>query len=107
MPAAILNANAAAPPTAPGLAKAQTSAREFEAMTIGHMLQPMFSTVDNKGSLFSGGAGEESWKPMLVNEIAKKIAEAGGLGLAKPILAEMLRLQEARDGPLPGRKAAP
>lgn len=92
----------------PNLAKAKKSAREFEAMTIGQMLQPMFSTVDTARSLFGGGAGEESWKPMLVTEIAKKIAEGGGLGLAKPILAEMLRMQEARTSSgvnLPSRKA--
>ncbi len=79
-----------------GDAKAEKSAREFEAMAIGQLLQPMFATVDNAHSLFGGGAGEETWKPMLVNEIAKKIAANGGFGLARPVLAEMLRLQEAR-----------
>ncbi len=78
------------------LDRAKKSAREFEAMTLGQMLAPMFDTVKNSRSLFSGGAGEEAWKPMLVTEIAKKIAAGGGLGLAKPILAEMLRMQEAR-----------
>ncbi len=82
------------------LAKARKSAHEFEAMTIGQMLQPMFDTV--KTSKFGGGAGEEAWKPMLVTEIAKKIAQGGGIGLAKPILAEILRMQEARKSPAPG-----
>lgn len=90
-------------------AKAQKSARDFEAMTIGQMLAPMFNTIDSKHSLFGGGDGEEAWKPMLINEIGKKIAEGGGFGLAKPILAEMLRMQEARDGAekVPRAKAAP
>lgn len=82
--------------SAPANAKAEKSAREFEAMAIGQLLQPMFATVDSAHSLFGGGAGEETWKPMLVNEIAKKIAANGGFGLARPVLAEMLRLQEAR-----------
>jgi Rod binding domain-containing protein len=65
-------------------------------MAIGQLLQPMFSTVDSAHSLFGGGAAEDTWKPMLVNEIAKKIAANGGLGLARPVMAEMLRMQEAR-----------
>lgn len=81
------------------LEKARKSAHEFEAMTIGQMLQPMFDTVKKSNSMFGGGAGEETWKPMLVTEIAKKIAWGGGIGLAKPILAEMLRMQEARQPP--------
>jgi peptidoglycan hydrolase FlgJ len=76
-------------------AKAEKSAREFEAMAIGQLLQPMFATVDSSHSLFGGGSAEETWKPFLVNEIAKKIAANGGLGLARPVLAEMLRMQEA------------
>ena len=77
-------------------AKTLKSAREFEAMAIGQLLQPMFATVDSSHSLFGGGAAEETWKPMLVNEIAKKLAANGGIGLARPVLAEMLRMQEAR-----------
>lgn len=89
----------AQPPAATPLAadaKTVKSAREFEAMAIGQLLQPMFATVDHAQSLFGGAAAEETWKPMLVNEIAKKIAANGGLGLARPVLAEMLRMQEAR-----------
>ena len=91
----------ALPPTAPNTqlppdAKTLKSARDFEAMAIGQLLQPMFQTVDSAHSQFGGGSAEETWKPMLVNEIAKKIAANGGLGLARPVLAEMLRMQEAR-----------
>jgi len=75
-------------------AKTLKSAQDFEAMAIGQLLQPMFETVDSAHSLFGGGSAEETWKPMLVNEIAKKIAASGGLGLARPVLAEMLRMQE-------------
>jgi peptidoglycan hydrolase FlgJ len=86
------------------VAKAEKSAREFEAMAIGQMLQPMFATVDSAHSLFGGGAAEETWKPMLVTEIARKIAANGGFGLARPVLAEMLRMQEGRNMDTPKRK---
>jgi flagellar protein FlgJ len=46
--------------------------------------------------MFSGGEGEKTWKPMLVDEIAKQISANGGLGLAEPIHDAMLRMQEAK-----------
>ena len=75
-------------------AKLAKAAQDFEAMAIGQLLQPMFDTVKTENGLFGGGAGEEAWKPMLVQEFAKKIAAHGGLGLAKPIYDAMLRMQE-------------
>jgi Rod binding domain-containing protein len=59
------------------------------------MLQPMFDTVNTAKGTFGGGAGEEAWKPMMVQEFAKQMAAHGGLGLAKPVYDAMLRMQEA------------
>jgi Rod binding domain-containing protein len=78
------------------VAKAAKAARDFEAMTLGQLLQPMFDTVDVANTPFGGGSGEEAFKPMMVNEMAKAIAARGGLGLAAPIFAQMLRTQEER-----------
>jgi flagellar protein FlgJ len=88
-------------------AKAARAAQDFEAMALGQMLAPMFDTVDTAHGPFGGGAGEEAFKPMLVNELAKHIAEHGGLGLAAPILAQMLRTQEARLGAGPATEKPP
>jgi flagellar protein FlgJ len=76
------------------LAKIAKSANDFEAMAIGQLLQPMFDTVDTSKSTFGGGAGEQAWKPMMVQEFAKQIAAHGGLGLAKPVYDAMLRMQQ-------------
>jgi Rod binding domain-containing protein len=88
------------PPSRPALpadpAKLAKAAQDFEAMAIGQLLQPMFDTVDTAHGLFGGGAGEETWKPMLVQEFAKQIAAHGGLGLAKPVYDAMLRMQEGQ-----------
>lgn len=75
-------------------AKMAKAAQDFEAMAIGQLLQPMFDTVKTDKGPFGGSAGEEAWKPMLIQEFAKKIAAHGGLGLAKPIYDAMLRMQE-------------
>jgi peptidoglycan hydrolase FlgJ len=77
-------------------AKMAKSAHDFEAMAIGQLLQPMFDTVKTAGNAFGGGPGEEAWKPMLVQEFAKQIANHGGLGLAKPVYDAMMRMQAAK-----------
>lgn len=89
---------AAAPPAPAQAARAAKAAQDFEAMALGQLLSPMFDTVDLSNSPFGGGAAEATWKPMLTQEIAKQIARSGGLGLARPILSEMLRMQEAQGG---------
>jgi flagellar protein FlgJ len=70
------------------------AARDFEAMALGQFLKPMFATVNDQKNPFSGGAAEQTWRPMLVDEIAKQIVAAGGLGLAGPVHDAMLRMQE-------------
>ena len=83
------------------VAKIAKAAQDFEAMALGQLLEPMFATLDTAHGPFGGGAGEEAYKPMLVSEMAKNIAAHGGLGLAAPIFAEMLRTQEAQLGGSP------
>ena len=76
------------------VAKIGKAAHEFEAMAIGQLLQPMFDTVDESKGMFGGGEAEAQWKPMLVTAMAKNMAANGGLGLAQPIMQQMLRMQE-------------
>jgi Rod binding domain-containing protein len=75
-------------------AKLWQSARNFEAMTIGQLLQPMFETVDVKHSVFGGGQAEDTWRPMLVDAIGKQMAARGGIGLAVPVFNALLHAQE-------------
>ena len=70
------------------------AAQDFEAMAIGQFLQPMFSTVDTSQGLFGGGAGEQTFRPMLITEMAKEIEQRGGIGLAAPVYDQMLKMQE-------------
>nr|WP_294514241.1 rod-binding protein [uncultured Rhodopila sp.] len=90
----------AAPPSRPAVpadpAKLAKAAQDFEAMAIGELLKPMFDTVNTANGLFGGGSGEEAWRPMLVQEIARQIEAHGGLGLAKPVYDAMLRMQETK-----------
>ena len=71
------------------------AARDFEAMALGALLQPMFEGL-GKGGAFGGGTAEEMWRPMLVNEFARAIADGGGLGLGDAVLRQMIAMQEER-----------
>ncbi|HEX3573391.1 MAG TPA: rod-binding protein [Rhodopila sp.] len=98
LPAIPVPIPAASPALSPSAdpARIAKSAHDFEAMAIGQLLQPMFDTVDTAHDPFGGGPGEEAWKPMMVQEFARQIANHGGLGLAKPVYDAMLRMQEAK-----------
>lgn len=80
----------------PGVAKLWKAAKDFEAMALGQFLAPMFDTVDTSKGPFGGGSGEAMWKPMLVQQMAQKIAAQGGMGLAVPVFNQMLRMQERK-----------
>jgi flagellar protein FlgJ len=80
-------------------ARAAKAAEDFTAVALGEMLKPVFGAAEDIGSPdgtgpFDGGAGEKTWRPMLIDEIAKSIAHQGGLGLSAPIAQAMLRMQE-------------
>jgi Rod binding domain-containing protein len=82
---------AAAANTAARVAKA---AQDFTAVALGELLKPIFETTDKSTDLFGGGQGEQAWRPMMVDEIAKSIARQGGLGLSAPVAQAMLQMQE-------------
>lgn len=75
--------------------KAREAAVEFEAVFLAQMLQPMFEGIESNG-LFGGGHAESMHRSMLVEEYGKSLAEAGGIGLADEVLAEMLKMQETQ-----------
>lgn len=94
--------NGVAPPLASGPAataaprvdRLREAARGFESMAIAQLLQPMFATVDLSRGPFGGRQGEAMWRPFMVEEMAKTMARAGGLGIADAVYREMLRSQE-------------
>ncbi len=74
-------------------AKTVRAAKDFEAMTLDQMLQPMFATLD-ADPLFGGGQAEKTLQPMLVTEMAKLMEQRGGLGLSQAISDKMMQMQE-------------
>ncbi|HBB55193.1 MAG TPA: hypothetical protein DCZ49_03290 [Hyphomonadaceae bacterium] len=79
---------------------AQAVAQDFEALTLGFLLNTVFEQLPTDGP-FGGGAGERAFRPLLVEEYAKQIAASGGIGLADTIAAELLRVQSGSAGTAP------
>ncbi len=66
-------------------AKPAAAARQFEALLVGELLkraqQPMFEEAP-----LSGGAAGAMYRDMFADEVAKRMAARGGLGLADAML---------------------
>lgn len=73
--------------------KIRQTAEDFEASFLSQMLKPMFQGLSTDG-LFGGGQAEETWRSFLIDEMAKTTVKAGGIGLATPVMNEMLKMQE-------------
>lgn len=79
-------------------AKAKKTGKDFEAMFMTQMLQHMFSGVDQqKDGMFGGGHAEQMFRPMLLEEYGKIIANRGnGIGLADHVTRSLLNTQEVQ-----------
>ena len=75
-------------PTREKIAKAST---DFEASYLAIMLGQMFQGV-GEGE-FSGGQGEAMFKSFMMDAMARKMTNTGGVGLSAPVQREMLKLQ--------------
>jgi peptidoglycan hydrolase FlgJ len=72
-------------------------AADFEASILSELLRPMFEAQSTDG-LGGGGEGERMFRPMLVDQYAKGVAQSGGVGLADMVLREMVKMQEMGHG---------
>ena len=76
-------------------AAATKAAKAFESVFISQFLGQMFDNIPTDGP-FGGGQGEQMFRSLMVDEYGKEIEKRGGIGLAKSVAAELLKLQEAR-----------
>jgi len=66
----------------------QATCAQMESLFLNHLLAKMRSTIE-KTDLFGGGRSEEMYTSMLDSEIARNLAEAGGIGLAKVLRQQL------------------
>lgn len=79
-------------------AKIKKTSQDFEAMFLGQMLEPMFAGLKTDAP-FGGGNAEETWRSFLVQEYAKSVARAGGIGVARMIERQLRDQAGLHDGP--------
>ncbi len=72
---------------------------QFESYFIGHMYKEMQKTVDDSNSMFKSQAND-TYKDFLIQETAKNVAEAGGIGLADSMFKSMKAQQTALEDPI-------
>lgn len=80
--------------TGDSLARMRQQAEELEGVFLNTLMKEMFSSIDGKGD-FGGGFAEETWRGMQAEQFAASMAQAGGIGLADALVADMLAMQEA------------
>lgn len=78
-------------------------AKEFEAFFIYQSMELMKSEIEGE---FSGGYAEDMFRHTLNEQMAKNVTEAGGIGVADTVYAELLKSQENRNAALAAAKAA-
>jgi flagellar protein FlgJ len=73
--------------------KIRDTAQAFETQFIAQMLKPMFEGIDTDGP-FGGGQAEATWRGFMIDAMAGQMSRAGGIGVARHVMAEMLKMQE-------------
>lgn len=83
------------------LARMRAQAEELEGVFLNTLMKEMFSSIDTEGD-FGGGFAEETWRGMQAEQISASIANAGGVGLADALVADLIAMQEAAQNIQPG-----
>lgn len=73
-------------------AAAKKAAEDFESVFVAQMMEPMFQGLKTDG-MFGGGSGEQVFRSLMIQEVGKEIAAAGGVGVSDAVYGEMLRMQ--------------
>lgn len=82
--------------------KIKATARQFEAQFMTQMLEHMFTGIDQEKGLFGGGHAEAMFRPMLLDEYGKMIANKSdgrghtGMGIGNKVAQVLLAQQEVR-----------
>lgn len=76
--------------------KIRETAQKFEASFLSVMMQSMTAGMKTP-EVGGGGAGEDMFKSLLAEEMAKQVSKSGGIGVAAAIQKEMLKMQGLKE----------
>jgi Rod binding domain-containing protein len=83
---------AASPLSPRDIARADAAAKEFEAVFIARLLEPLFASVETP-AVAGGGKSEAFFKGLLQESYARAFADRGGFGLADQVKAALIDIQ--------------
>jgi peptidoglycan hydrolase FlgJ len=86
---------APAPGATSDAAKADKASKDYEQVFISQFLGSMFSSIPTDG-ITGGGAGEEMFRSLMIDQYAKGIESQGGFGIATRMKAELLKHQQVQ-----------
>ncbi len=75
-------------------AQMKQACRDFESVFLNHMLSKMRESVP-KSDLFGNSGGEDLYRGMLDEEMARQISAGGGIGLAEVLFRQIVERGEA------------
>ena len=67
----------------------EDKAKELEGILISALIEPLFSD-DKSGAFFGGGQGGSYYRHLMIKEYSNLITQAGGIGLAKHIMEDLV-----------------
>ncbi|MBW8813888.1 MAG: rod-binding protein [Caulobacterales bacterium] len=73
-------------------ARAKEAGQKFESQFLSSMFQQMFQGIQSDGP-FGGGFGEEMFRSVMTDAMAKQVVKAGGVGVADTVQREILKMQ--------------
>lgn len=77
--------------------QAKATAKQFEAVFVTQMLSHMFEGLEGGDGMFGGGHSEAMFRPMLLDEYGKMVANRGrGIGIADHVARSLLQTQEVQ-----------
>ena len=71
--------------------KLTDAAQQFEAMFLEQLLKPVGVDGEDAGPKAEGGAGSETYQSFGMESVAKAIAKAGGMGIARQVVRQVER----------------
>jgi Rod binding domain-containing protein len=72
--------------------RAKEAGQKFESQFLSSMFQQMFQGIQSDGP-FGGGFGEEMFRSVMTDAMAKQVVKAGGVGVADTVQREILKMQ--------------
>jgi flagellar protein FlgJ len=76
-------------------ARLRRAAREFEAILVEHMLKTARQSFPQRG-LFPSGAGQELYRGLVDEELARSMSRGGGFGLSELLIRSMLMAEKKK-----------